>query len=157
CHLESNVPENLFGDPVRLRQVVLNLVGNSLKFTEHGEIVVNVAIDSVSDEHLCLHFSIRDTGVGIAKEKQSWIFESFTQADGSMSRRYGGTGLGLTISNRLVSMMGGKIWVESEPGKGSTFHFTASFQIVDQDSRHSEPPVDVSWTNLPVLVVDDND
>src|SRR5439155_7892345 len=106
---------------------------------------------------LCLHFSIRDTGVGIAKEKQSWIFESFTQADGSMSRRYGGTGLGLTISNRLVSMMGGKIWVESEPGKGSTFHFTASFQIVDQDSRHSEPPVDVSWTNLPVLVVDDND
>jgi signal transduction histidine kinase/CheY-like chemotaxis protein len=157
CHLERNVPENLFGDPVRLRQVVLNLVGNALKFTEQGEIVVNVAIDSVSDEHLCLHFSIRDTGVGIPKEKQSSIFESFTQADGSMSRRYGGTGLGLTISNRLVGMMGGKIWVESAPGKGSTFHFTASFQIVDPDCKHSEPPVDVSWTNLPVLVVDDND
>jgi len=157
CHLETNVPENLFGDPVRLRQVVLNLVGNALKFTEQGEIIVNVAIESVSDEHLCLHFSIRDTGVGIPKEKQSSIFESFTQADGSMSRKYGGTGLGLTISNRLVNMMGGKIWVESEVGKGSTFHFTSSFQIVDQDAKHSEPPVDVSWNNLPVLVVDDND
>src|SRR5262245_9935504 len=156
CHVESNVPENLFGDPVRLRQIILNLVGNALKFTEHGEIVVNVSIDSVSEEHLSLHFSICDTGVGIAKEKQSSIFESFTQADGSMSRKYGGTGLGLTISNRLVNMMGGKIWVESEPGKGSMFHFTASFQIVDQDAKHSEPPV-VSWNNLPVLVVDDND
>jgi two-component system sensor histidine kinase/response regulator len=157
CQVDSNVPENLFGDPVRLRQIVLNLVGNALKFTEQGEIVVNVAIDSVSDEHLCLHFSIRDTGVGIPKDKQSSIFESFTQADGSMSRKYGGTGLGLTISNRLVNMMGGKIWVESELGKGSIFHFTGSFQIVDQDSKDSEAPVDVSWSNLPVLVVDDND
>jgi signal transduction histidine kinase len=97
----------------------LNLVGNALKFTEQGEIVVNVAIDSVSEEHLSLHFSIRDTGVGIPREKQSSIFESFTQADGSMSRKYGGTGLGLTISNRLVNMMGGKIWVESEPGRAA--------------------------------------
>jgi len=157
CHFESNVPDHLFGDPVRLRQIILNLVGNSLKFTEHGEIVVNVAIESVSEEHLSLRFSIRDTGVGIPREKQSSIFESFTQADGSMSRKYGGTGLGLTISNRLVNMMGGKIWVESEPGKGSTFHFTASFKLEDQDPAHAEPPVNVSWTNMPVLVVDDNE
>ena len=157
CHVESNVPENLFGDPVRLRQIILNLVGNALKFTEQGEIVVNVAIDSVSEEHLSLHFSIRDTGVGIPKEKQSSIFESFTQADGSMSRKYGGTGLGLTISSRLVNMMDGKIWVESEPGLGSTFHFTASLQIEDRDPIHAEPAADVSWTNLPVLVVDDNE
>ncbi|HEY6129392.1 MAG TPA: response regulator [Candidatus Acidoferrum sp.] len=157
CHVEGNVPDDLFGDPVRLRQVILNLVGNALKFTEHGEIILDVKIAEVLDQEISLHFSIRDTGVGIPREKQSSIFESFTQADGSMSRRYGGTGLGLTISNRLVAMMGGKIWVESELGKGSVFHFTASFRLVDDGPAQPQLPVDVSWDNLPVLVVDDNE
>jgi two-component system, sensor histidine kinase and response regulator len=157
CHVESNVPDDLCGDPVRLRQIVLNLVGNALKFTERGEIIVQVSVDSASVQECVLHFSIRDTGVGIPREKLSTIFESFTQADGSMSRKYGGTGLGLTISTRLVGMMGGEIWVDSEPGKGSTFHFTSRFQVVAQHHAHSEPAAAMSWQNMPVLVVDDNE
>jgi two-component system, sensor histidine kinase and response regulator len=157
CHVEANVPDNVYGDPVRLRQIVLNLVGNSLKFTERGEIEVHVKIDAASSEYIFLQFSIRDTGVGIPKEKLNTIFESFTQADGSMSRKYGGTGLGLTISTRLVSMMGGKIWVESEPGKGSTFHFTAGFGLIEGSENRAERDGSVSWQNLPVLVVDDNE
>jgi two-component system, sensor histidine kinase and response regulator len=157
CHVENNVPDDLFGDAVRLRQVILNLVGNALKFTEHGEIILKVTIEEVLESEISLQFSIRDTGVGIPQGKQASIFESFTQADGSMSRRYGGTGLGLTISNRLVAMMGGKIWVESEVGKGSVFHFTSSFRLVDDGQKQPQPPVDVSWDNLPVLVVDDNE
>jgi two-component system, sensor histidine kinase and response regulator len=156
CQVDNQVPDELYGDPVRLRQVLLNLVGNALKFTEQGEIVVTVSVDSSSEEGLFLHFSIRDTGVGIPAEKQSSIFESFTQADGSMSRKYGGTGLGLTISGRLVNMMGGKIWVESAPGSGSTFHFTASFQILSHEDTRFERTAGVSSTDLPVLVVDDN-
>jgi len=157
CRVETNVPDDVYGDPVRLRQIVLNLVGNALKFTERGEIVVQVKLDGVSEENIFLHFSICDTGVGIPREKLSSIFESFTQADGSMSRKYGGTGLGLTISTRLVSMMGGKIWVESEVGRGSTFHFTAGFQVVEGSENRVEPGISVSWQNLPVLVVDDNE
>jgi two-component system, sensor histidine kinase and response regulator len=157
CHVDTNVPDDLFGDPVRLRQVVLNLVGNALKFTERGEIVVRVQIESISGQDIFLRFSIRDTGIGIPREKQGSIFESFTQADGSMSRKYGGTGLGLTISSRLVDMMGGKISVESEAGKGSTFHFTARFGLLNSDERSAEPAVSMSWQNLPVLVVDDNE
>jgi two-component system sensor histidine kinase/response regulator len=157
CRVETNVPDDLFGDPVRLRQVILNLVGNALKFTERGEIIVQVKIDAISGTEVFLHFSIRDTGVGIAREKLGTIFESFTQADGSMSRKYGGTGLGLTISTRLVSMMGGKIWVESEPGKGSTFHFTSGFQLIGGRENRVGPAVSLSWQNLPVLVVDDNE
>ena len=157
CHVETNVPDDLFGDPVRLRQVVLNLVGNALKFTERGEIIVQVRVDSISAHDLVLQFSIRDTGVGIPREKLGSIFESFTQADGSMSRKYGGTGLGLTISTRLVNMMGGKIWVESELGRGSTFHFTSRFQLLGSREHRHEPAVSVSWQNLPVLVVDDNE
>ena len=157
CHVETNVPDNVYGDPIRLRQIVLNLVGNALKFTERGEIVVQVTIDAVSDQDIFLHFSIRDTGVGIPKEKLGSIFESFTQADGSMSRKYGGTGLGLTISTRLVNMMGGRIWVESELGRGSTFHFTAGFRLVAGSEITTKPALSVSWHNLPVLVVDDNE
>ena len=157
CHVDTNVPDDLFGDPVRLRQVVLNLVGNALKFTERGEIVVHVQIDSISDQDVFLRFSIRDTGIGIPREKQLSIFESFTQADGSMSRKYGGTGLGLTISARLVAMMGGKIWVESESGKGSTFHFTSRFGLLDSKEHSVEPALPLSWQSLPVLVVDDNE
>jgi two-component system, sensor histidine kinase and response regulator len=157
CHVDTNAPDDLFGDPVRLRQVVLNLVGNALKFTERGEIVVRVQIESISGQDIFLRFSIRDTGIGIPREKQGSIFESFTQADGSMSRKYGGTGLGLTISSRLVDMMGGKISVESEAGKGSTFHFTGRFGLLNSDERSAEPAVSMSWQNLPVLVVDDNE
>jgi two-component system sensor histidine kinase/response regulator len=157
CRVETNVPDNLFGDPVRLRQVILNLVGNALKFTERGEIIVQVRIDAISGQDVFLHFSIRDTGVGIPREKLGAIFESFTQADGSMSRKYGGTGLGLTISTRLVGMMSGKIWVESEPGNGSTFHFTAGFNLLAENENRVKPAAALSWQNLPVLVVDDNE
>jgi two-component system sensor histidine kinase/response regulator len=156
CQVETNVPDDLFGDPARLRQIMLNLAGNALKFTERGEIVLQVRIDAISGHDITLQFSIRDTGVGIPREKLGAIFESFTQADGSMSRKYGGTGLGLTISTRLVDMMGGKIWVESELGRGSTFHFTSRFQVLDPKENQLPTAVPVSWQNLPVLVVDDN-
>jgi CheY-like chemotaxis protein len=116
-----------------------------------------VRIDAITPQSVSLQFSIRDTGVGIPREKLGTIFESFTQADGSMSRKYGGTGLGLTISTRLVGMMGGKIWVESEPGKGSTFHFTAGFRLVASSESRPETTPALSWQNLPVLVVDDNE
>jgi PAS domain S-box-containing protein len=130
CHIEDTVPDALVGDEMRLRQVLLNLIGNSLKFTERGEVELRVGLDSPangSNGNIRLHFVVRDTGIGIAPEKQKLIFEAFAQADGSMTRRFGGTGLGLTISSRLVEMMGGHMWVESTPGEGSRFHFTAVF------------------------------
>jgi two-component system, sensor histidine kinase and response regulator len=157
CHIDTNVPDYLLGDPLRLRQIVLNLLGNALKFTEHGEIVVRVQVDSVAGDDLTLHLSVRDTGIGIAPEKQATIFESFTQADGSMNRKYGGTGLGLTISSRLATMMGGRIWVESELGMGSTFHFTAHCRVLHDARQIGKAPAGMSWNNMPVLVVDDNE
>jgi two-component system, sensor histidine kinase and response regulator len=156
CHIDKDVPDYVLGDPLRLRQVILNLVGNAMKFTEHGEIVVRVQVEKQAGDDLMLHFSIRDTGIGIPADKQSAIFESFTQADGAMNRKYGGTGLGLTISARLAGMMGGKIWVESDVGKGSTFHFTGQFRVLHDARRIAEAPAGMSWKNLPVLVVDDN-
>jgi two-component system sensor histidine kinase/response regulator len=156
CHIDKDVPDYVLGDPLRLRQVILNLVGNAMKFTEHGEIVVRVQVEKQAGDELMLHFSIRDTGIGIPEDKQSAIFGSFTQADGAMNRKYGGTGLGLTISARLAAMMGGKIWVESEVGKGSTFHFTGQFRVLHDARRIAEAPAGLSWKNLPVLVVDDN-
>ena len=125
CEVASTVPEMVVGDPTRLRQIVNNLVGNALKFTERGEIVVTANLESREGDSLLLHFTVRDTGIGIPAERQRKIFEAFSQADGSTTRKYGGTGLGLTVSTRLVKMMGGDIWVESEPGHGSCFHFTA--------------------------------
>src|SRR5208283_2438522 len=125
CEVTPAVPEMLLGDPTRLRQVVNNLVGNALKFTERGEIAVKADLKSRDDDSLLLHFTVRDTGIGIPAEKQTRIFEAFSQADGSTTRKYGGTGLGLTVSLRLVKMMGGEMWVESEAGRGSCFHFTA--------------------------------
>jgi signal transduction histidine kinase len=124
--LEMNptVPESVIGDPLRLRQVVLNLVGNAVKFTAHGEVVLEVSREDGSGNQANVHFMVRDTGIGIPEEKQAAIFEPFSQADGSTTRRYGGTGLGLTISARLVEAMGGKLRVDSEVGKGSRFHFT---------------------------------
>jgi two-component system, sensor histidine kinase and response regulator len=128
--MQPEVPDSLLGDPGRLRQIIVNLVGNAVKFTEHGEVSVRVAVESQGASEIELHFTIADTGIGIALEKQATIFEAFTQADGSMTRTYGGTGLGLTISSRLVQCMGGKIWVASKLGKGSQFHFTAKFGVL---------------------------
>jgi two-component system sensor histidine kinase/response regulator len=156
-HVENTLPDELFGDPARLRQIVLNLAGNALKFTERGEIVIRARVESVSGQEISLHFSIRDTGIGIPREKHATIFESFTQADGSMNRKYGGTGLGLTISARLVALMGGRIWVESEVGKGSTFHFTSRYRLISHHEHRAEAPAVVAWNKLPVLVVDDNE
>jgi signal transduction histidine kinase len=122
------IPHLLLGDPVRLRQVLVNLINNAVKFTETGWIAVKTAVEAADDKGLVLHFTVADTGPGIPADKQQLIFEAFRQVDGSTTRRFGGTGLGLTISARLVELMGGRIWVESELGRGSTFHFTARFR-----------------------------
>jgi PAS domain S-box-containing protein len=152
----TGVPERLIGDAGRLRQVIMNLVGNAIKFTDQGEVVVGVEVESQQDESIRLHLSVRDTGIGIAPEKQKTIFEAFTQADSSMTREYGGTGLGLTISLRLVQMMDGKIWVESTLGEGSTFHFTARLGLTKATAAESTPTEAASLRDLAVLVVDDN-
>jgi PAS domain S-box-containing protein len=127
--IQEEVPDAVVGDPGRLRQIVVNLVGNAVKFTLKGTIGIRVGVDSRDQDTVCLHFAVSDSGIGIPAEKQPIIFGAFAQADGSMSRKYGGTGLGLAISRRLVEMMSGRIWVESEAGKGSTFRFTASFSV----------------------------
>jgi len=127
--IDSGAPGILNGDAVRVRQVLLNLLSNAIKFTDRGEVEVRVSVEARSTAAVTLRFMVRDTGIGIAADKQALIFESFRQADSSTTRRYGGTGLGLTISSRLVQMMGGRLWVESEPGLGSRFYFTVPFPI----------------------------
>ncbi|HEV3006954.1 MAG TPA: response regulator, partial [Pirellulales bacterium] len=156
CHVAPEVPDTLIGDPGRLRQVVLNLVGNAVKFTERGEVLVDVGIESLDASAAVLHFCIADTGIGIPPDKRETIFGAFEQADSSTTRKYGGTGLGLTISSKLIELMGGRIWVESELGRGSKFHFTA--RLVPTDSLAApEPSLDASaLESLPVLIVDDN-
>jgi two-component system, sensor histidine kinase and response regulator len=133
-HVDPQVFDPVRGDPARLRQILVNLVGNAIKFTSSGGVVVSVQRESQDDEHTTLHFIVRDTGIGIPLERQKEIFAAFTQADNSMTRKYGGTGLGLTICRRLTEMLGGRIWVESEPGKGSAFHFTARFGLATDQS-----------------------
>ena len=127
--VDSQVADLVVGDPIRLRQIILNLIGNALKFTSAGGITLSVQNESQDAEHATLRFCVTDTGIGIPPDKQKEIFSSFTQADNSITRKYGGTGLGLTISRRLVELLGGRIWVESEPGIGSSFHFTARLGI----------------------------
>jgi signal transduction histidine kinase/ligand-binding sensor domain-containing protein/DNA-binding response OmpR family regulator len=155
CDFSPDVPETLRGDPSRLRQIVTNLLGNAIKFTEQGEVGLGVIVESKAPDQVQLHFVARDTGIGIAPEKQKLIFEAFSQADGSTARKFGGTGLGLTISKQLVQMMGGKIWVESAVGQGSSFHFTGSFGIGSAVDA-PKPAALAALTGLSVMVVDDN-
>jgi PAS domain S-box-containing protein len=150
-----DVPPVITADPTRLRQVITNLLGNAVKFTEKGEILLRVARDGSSGDGVRLRFTVSDTGIGIPAEKQRLIFEAFSQADTSTTRKYGGTGLGLTISTRLVQMMNGRIWVESEPGRGSNFHFTVDVKAATQPAN-MHPPDLGSLLGVPALVVDDN-
>jgi PAS domain S-box-containing protein len=127
---ENDVPQRLLGDPARLRQALINLVGNAIKFTERGKISIHIQMRELTQETAELHFCVHDSGIGIPGDKHEMIFEAFTQADSSTTRKYGGTGLGLAITRRLVDLMGGTVWVESEPGQGSSFHFTAKFGLL---------------------------
>jgi PAS domain S-box-containing protein len=170
-HVEPDVPERLKGDAGRLRQVLVNLLGNAIKFTESGEVAVDVEKERSDGDGVMLHFRVRDTGIGIPQDKQRMIFDAFTQADSSATRKYGGTGLGLAITARLVELMGGKIWVVSAPGEGSTFHFSSRFEFaVAGDDRlppqHRAKQVDDSKAgakngmrdspSLKVLLAEDN-
>jgi CheY-like chemotaxis protein/anti-sigma regulatory factor (Ser/Thr protein kinase) len=129
CHIPAELPDALVGDPERLRQIVVNLIGNALKFTSKGGVIVRVEIEAETADQAVFPFSVADTGIGIPPEKQKLIFEAFTQSDSSTTRQYGGTGLGLSTSSQLVALMGGTIWVESQPGQGSTFHFKVRFGV----------------------------
>jgi PAS domain S-box-containing protein len=155
CRIHTGVPETLLGDPGRLRQVLLNLVGNAVKFTEQGEVSVDVSLDGLAGDEASLKFTVSDTGIGIPQEKQWQVFGAFVQADASTTRRYGGTGLGLAISSQLVELMGGRIWIESEPGRGSRFHFIARFGLAQEIARRALHGAD-QLENLRVLIVDDN-
>jgi two-component system, sensor histidine kinase and response regulator len=154
--IKPDVPDGLVGDPGRLRQIIVNLVGNAVKFTERGEVVLYVETESRTNDDIHIHFTVADTGIGIAPEKQAVIFEAFNQADGSMTRKYGGTGLGLTISSRLLELMGGRIWVESDSGRGSRFHFIVRFGLQKVPTRNVVPRDPTSLRDMRVLVVDDN-
>ncbi|HWF02642.1 MAG TPA: response regulator [Candidatus Angelobacter sp.] len=152
--LEPDVPENVVGDDGRLRQVLFNLLGNAIKFTKEGEVVLSVR--KTEQDGALLQFSVRDTGVGIAPDKISKIFAAFEQEDTSTTRQFGGTGLGLTISARLVEMMGGRVWVESEPGKGSIFHFSARFEVSSAPVEHTVNMAREALRGMRALIVDDN-
>jgi len=155
-YASQDVPEALVGDPVRLRQIVINLVSNAIKFTEFGEVALLVEKISYENEEAFLHFTVTDTGIGISPENQKLIFEPFVQADGSTVRQYGGTGLGLTISLRLIEKMGGRMWIESQLGQGSTFHFTARFKVQRGAKEALSSAVFARLRDLSVLVVDHN-
>lgn len=155
--VDQKVPYRLEGDPTRLRQVIVNLVSNAIKFTDHGEVVLDVNLESQNEQEVTVLFTVTDTGIGIPPHKQQAIFAPFTQADSSATRRYGGTGLGLTISFQLVELMGGHLWVESEEGKGSSFHFKVCFRPSAPEYGAATAPSEVVKLNgLPTLVVDDN-
>jgi PAS domain S-box-containing protein len=156
--IRPDVPAALVGDPGRLRQIVTNLVGNAIKFTEHGEVVLTVEAETHTDCGVVLQFTVSDTGIGVAQDQQEAIFKPFVQADGATTRKYGGSGLGLAISTNLVALLGGRIWLESEAGKGSTFRFTVAFDCQPApapDTRASVAKM-THLQDMPVLVVDDN-
>jgi PAS domain S-box-containing protein len=157
CDIAPELPTIIRGDPTRLRQILFNLVGNAIKFTAEGQVALTVEVERQEDGDCILHFTVADTGIGVPKDKQALIFDAFAQADTSTTREFGGTGLGLTITSRLVAMMGGKVWVESEPGKGSEFHFTA--RVGMGGALASQLPVGLPegmLRGVSVLVVDDN-
>ncbi len=151
--IDEAIPDNLIGDPGRLRQIVLNLISNAVKFTLQGEVALNVSLESQTADSAVLHFAVRDTGIGIPADKQELVFAAFSQADSSTTRRFGGTGLGLSISKQLVGLMNGKIWLESELGQGSCFHFTAEFKFQQPAGEATPLP---AFPNLQVLIVDDH-
>ncbi|MDA0591254.1 MAG: response regulator, partial [Planctomycetota bacterium] len=154
-HVQPDVPEFLVGDPGRIRQVLVNLVGNAIKFTHEGEVVVRVATKNVEEKRCAIEFSVEDTGIGLSPDQQARIFEAFEQADTSTTREYGGTGLGLAISKQLVELMGGEINIKSEAGKGTTFSFTGQFDFADHPPKRRD---DTDFLkDLPVLIVDDNE
>jgi two-component system sensor histidine kinase/response regulator len=155
--IAADVPDSVVGDAGRLRQVLVNLVGNAIKFTASGEIVVSVALEQADSTAVRLRFDVKDTGIGIDSDKQAVVFESFVQADSSIARKFGGTGLGLAICSNLVKLMEGRIWVESHPGKGSTFSFQASFRPDASGFVARAARIEADLAGLPVLVVDDND
>ena len=164
CRIRPEVPDRLLGDGGRLRQVAVNLVGNAIKFTETGEVVLEVRQESRANDHTVLHFSVTDTGIGIPEEKRKVIFEAFEQVDRSTTRRFGGTGLGLAIASKLVSFMDGRIGVESQVDRGSTFHFTARFELPSGDDAEAlKPDVEapaypkpISGPTCRVLLVEDS-
>jgi CheY-like chemotaxis protein len=156
CQIGAGVPDRLLGDVGRLRQVVVNLVGNAIKFTDTGEVVLEVQCQSETNTGVVLHFVVTDTGIGIPAEKQATVFDAFEQADPSLTRQHQGTGLGLAISTRLVKLMNGRIWLESQSGAGSMFHFTAQFGRVAGESAEAAAAPRVTVPEMRVLVVDDN-
>ncbi len=155
-YVDNKIPGALVGDPGRLRQIIVNLVGNAIKFTEEGEVAVFVKLEGKKDRQVGLHFSVADTGVGIPEEKQRLVFEAFRQADASTSRQFGGTGLGLAICSSLVKMMGGRIWLESEQGRGSTFKFTARLGWTEEQQHQTMARKAQRLAGIRALVVDDN-
>ena len=157
AEIPANVPDHLIGDPMRLRQILINLTANAIKFTEHGEVIVRVIVETKSNGASHLRFSVADTGIGIPAEKQEAIFEAFAQADGSTTRTYGGTGLGLSIASQLIQKMEGRIWIESKVGEGTTFHFTARFGVRDTPAPRVKQADPRDLAGLRTLVVDDNE
>ncbi len=156
CHIAPEVPDHLIGDLDRLRQIVVNLVGNAVKFTDAGEIVLDVALEAEGDERVTLRFSVSDTGIGIPADKRATIFEAFEQADRFQTRRFGGTGLGLAICSRLVELLHGRIWVESAEGRGSCFHFTTQLDVAAGEWAEGPAELPRNLAGIHALIVDDN-
>jgi CheY-like chemotaxis protein len=157
CDVAPDVPDRLVGDSARLRQILLNLLGNAVKFTDHGDIALRVDAESIQEHAVRLRWSVRDTGIGIPKDKQDYIFELFSQVDGSATRRYGGTGLGLAISQQLLKLMDSSLTVASEPAAGSTFQFDIELEVAPAEATGSHAPSLARLRGTPVLVVDDNE